>query len=158
MGIVDVDKRDSFGIDTFQQLRVCRGLIDTIDIDILDLLDTKYRLLEREPGEVIRLLVTSRPDLSDFVRDVFTVIFRYSYVNYETGCYLLKLFADRFRVVDQIGEIKRQNGVGVYDAGREEAIMEGLCDRHPDRVMLIRELYPKIFEYSRERQNGRVSY
>lgn len=141
MGTVDVDLKDKFGIDTFQQLRICRGLIDTIDIDILDLLDTKHRLLEKEPRDIIRLLANSKPDLSDFVNDVFPIIFRYSYINYEDGHRLLKLFADRFMVVDRVGELKKQSDINVYDAAREETIMEGLCDRHPDKVMLIREYY-----------------
>ena len=75
---------------------------------------------------------------------------------------LIKGFTDRMKAAAAIGEYKKQNGLPVYDAVREENKLEAVAKTAAetageDMGAYTKELYSLLFELSREYQNSLLS-
>lgn len=66
---------------------------------------------------------------------------------------LADLLAERFAVVDEIAEYKKANGLPVYHASREEAVLRKVTgiagEKYADDV---KKVYETVFKVSRDRQ------
>ena len=74
---------------------------------------------------------------------------------------LIKGFTDRMKAAAAIGEYKKQNGLPVYDAVREENKPEAVAKTAAetageDMGAYTKELYSLLFELSREYQNSLI--
>jgi chorismate mutase/prephenate dehydratase len=67
---------------------------------------------------------------------------------------LVRLFCERMFVCAGVAKYKAQHGLDVYDAEREQAVLEGVLSKADDELSpYVRELYLRIFELSREYQS-----
>lgn len=74
---------------------------------------------------------------------------------------LINGFTDRMKAAAAIGEYKKQNGLPVYDAVREENKLEAVAKTAAetageDMGAYTKELYSLLFELSREYQNSLI--
>ena len=68
---------------------------------------------------------------------------------------LAALFEERLAIAARIGASKREKGLPVADAGREQAILTRLCTgRDAQTAEDLRALYAVIFARARARQDG----
>lgn len=67
---------------------------------------------------------------------------------------LVKLLQQRFAVTDEVGRIKRQNGVPILDAEREAMILASIGQRVEDDQIkdTVIRVYQHIMAESRQRQ------
>ena len=67
---------------------------------------------------------------------------------------IVKLLKRRLRYVQQVGELKAQNGDKVYDPRREREILARLCGRNPGALTSreLRTIYLRILKVSRDHQ------
>ena len=66
---------------------------------------------------------------------------------------IVKLFAKRFAVVKQIGELKKANGVKIVDKNRWKKVLEkveNLAEKKGISTKFIHEIYEKIHDYACE--------
>ncbi len=68
---------------------------------------------------------------------------------------LIDLLKRRFELVQLIGEHKKGNGIAIRDAQREGKVIESLTKYADSEILgkLISQIYPEIFEASREVQS-----
>ncbi len=67
----------------------------------------------------------------------------------------MALIKERFSVVDKIGEIKKEEGIPVFDPEREKLIKERLCEIADEQGLskeFVIDLYERIFAESRRLQ------
>ncbi len=70
---------------------------------------------------------------------------------------ILVLLRDRFELVQQIGNVKKQHGVPVVDFGREKSVKENLIKIAKERGLseqFVVELYELILDESRRLQGA----
>ena len=66
---------------------------------------------------------------------------------------LIPLFIHRMQLSQEIGKIKKENGLPVFDAAREEEILKKSAEAAgPEFSEPIQALYQRIFELSRSVQ------
>ena len=68
---------------------------------------------------------------------------------------IMALIKERFAVVDQIGEIKKEEGIPVFDPEREKLIKDRLAEIADEQGLskdFVLGLYERIFEESRRLQ------
>ena len=66
---------------------------------------------------------------------------------------IIRLFAERMKISEEIASYKLSKGLAVYDARREEEKFKALEAKTPESIKpYIRPLYERIFELSRKRQ------
>lgn len=65
---------------------------------------------------------------------------------------LMHLLEERFKLTEKIGQIKRQNGLPVYDATREAAIFQKIDDESFQYQDEIKKVYQAIMTISKEQQ------
>lgn len=66
---------------------------------------------------------------------------------------LAALLAERFSVVDEIAEYKKANGLPVYHASREEAVLQKVAGIAGEKYANdVKQVYKTVFEVSRDRQ------
>ena len=65
---------------------------------------------------------------------------------------IVRLFAQRMDIVAELMRIKRREGAGVEDAGREAAVVERLSAQVPEELRpAVARLYETIFSIGKER-------
>lgn len=70
---------------------------------------------------------------------------------------LLQLFLQRLAVSEQIGDYKKENGLPVLDAQRQERKLDELCKLTPERDReAVCRLFSELMAISRARQEGTV--
>lgn len=70
---------------------------------------------------------------------------------------MLRLFARRMALVEEVAEYKKKNGLPILDAGREEAILDKVGRRAgPEWAPYARRLYETVLAVSREYQSARM--
>lgn len=68
---------------------------------------------------------------------------------------LVRLFSERMHVSEQIAQYKRENGLPILDRAREEEKLTALTAAAPaEYAQSVKQLYLRIFELSRERQQA----
>lgn len=66
---------------------------------------------------------------------------------------LVRLFDARMKVALEIGKYKKANSLPVYDAAREQAVLERqMAAVEPEMAPYVRQFYLKLFELSKEYQ------
>jgi chorismate mutase/prephenate dehydratase len=67
---------------------------------------------------------------------------------------IVKLLKRRLRYVQQVGELKAQNGDQVYDPRREREIIARLCGKKPGALTSreLKTIYLRILRVSRDHQ------
>lgn len=61
---------------------------------------------------------------------------------------LVNILDERFAVCEEIGKIKKQTGISVYNANREEQIIKRLSDLEIHKGF-VAALWPQIMEFSK---------
>lgn len=66
---------------------------------------------------------------------------------------LVRLFDARMKVAQEIGQYKKANDLPVYDAAREQAVLERqMAAVEQEMAPYVRQLYLKLFELSKDYQ------
>jgi len=71
---------------------------------------------------------------------------------------IVELLEKRFEVIDEIAEIKEENGIKVFDLKREEELLKKLKANVKDSdEEIIESIYERILSVSRDKQAERIS-
>ena len=72
---------------------------------------------------------------------------------------ILELFIARAQVVTEIGDIKKQNGIPIYEPKREELVFRNVLggDRGPLSEGAVRRLFERIIDEMRTLQRERMA-
>jgi len=71
---------------------------------------------------------------------------------------IVELLEKRFEVIDEIAEIKEENGIKVFDLKREEELLKKLKANVKDSdEEIIESIYERILSVSRDKQSERIS-
>lgn len=72
---------------------------------------------------------------------------------------ILELLQQRLALVLEVGELKRQHGIKVYDPGREREVLERLVGarKTPLRAETVRRVFERIIDESRSHEQHHVT-
>jgi len=72
---------------------------------------------------------------------------------------LVQLFLERMNVAQMIGAYKKENGLPIFDPGRERAKLQDVAEKAgPDMAQYTRVLYAMLFELSRGHQSRTTTH
>ncbi len=138
------------------ELNVYRSLIDDADRRIVGLIEGNPYDYEWDPvfDRVKREIRYPDRELRGFIGDALYTIWIHRKIGPVNSLAIAELLIDRFRVTDEVRALKMAAGRETYDPAREEKHTADLCTEYPDRGEVIIDLYNRIYEYSRFRQDA----
>lgn len=116
--------------------------------------EADYGVLDLASGNNVEEIDEVSADLGDLIERIRDVIPGNVLVDPRAYSQLRGLLAWRVKTVNEIGVLKRANGLGTYDGDREREHTQDLIRRYPQQEALINSLFPIIYSYCRERQDG----
>lgn len=77
----------------------------------------------------------------------------------ELDLQILALFNERARVVERIGEVKKQAALPIYEPKREDAVFRNVMDHNPGPLSgaAVRRLFERIIDEMRTLQRERMA-
>jgi monofunctional chorismate mutase len=70
---------------------------------------------------------------------------------------MLRLFEERMKTAAEIAEIKKEHGLPVFDAAREQEILQEVCGKLPDGLQDYgKKLFETLMDISKDYQKNRM--
>jgi|SRR3989344_4509648 len=139
-----------------RELGYHRALIDGIDDELVGLLEEDGSGCDEEVvfDAVKAGLTYPDGEMRGFVKGALWTIWRHRKIGENRSLKVAGLLVDRFRITDEVGVYKMLIGRETYDPAREKEHTTDLCSRYLDRKRVIKDLYDRVYEYSRFRQDA----